>query len=105
MPNASYFLGSRLLAVSPLPILWDDLSRADNSLVFVCPTCGDAWGRIAEEGKPWLPVRRGCRKHPWCDEVGGSFIAPWRKAYNELPPEVLLYEIEIRLNLSKEPSP
>ena len=96
---ASYFLGNRLLASGAPASWWDDTQLDNCSLAFICPTCGDAWGRIMNEGKEWLPMRRGCPKHPWLDEVGGSFIASWRRGCpRELPPEVLRYELLIRLN-------
>lgn len=99
---AHYFLGNRLLASSPQPSWWSDEQVSSASLVFVCPTCGDVWGRVVEEGKQWLPVRSGCNKHPWLDEVGGSFIAPWRQTFAELPAEVLQYEARIRFNQLKD---
>ena len=96
---ASYFLGTRLLAANAPASWWDDTQLDHVSLVFICPTCGDAWGRILNQGCEWLPMRRGCAKHPWLDEVGGSFIAPWRRGCpRELPPEVLRYELFIRLD-------
>lgn len=102
---ATYFLGSRVIATSPHPLWWSDSDKGDNSLVFICPICGDAWGRVAVTSCPWLPLVRGCPKHPdYPNEPGGSFIAPWRKQFAELPPEVLAYELSIRLNLYKEDS-
>jgi len=96
--SAFYFLGTRLLAADAPTSWWSDTQLDCNSLVFICPTCGVAWGRIVNEGKSWLPVRRGCAKHPWIEEVGGSFIASWRQGCPwELPPEVLRYELLIRL--------
>lgn len=96
--SASYFLGNRLLGTSPRHPYWDDTMFASASLAFLCPTCGDTWGRVMVPGLEWLPIRRGCRQHPWCEEVGGSFIPPWRQGCPvELPPEVLRYELQLRL--------
>ena len=97
--TATYFLGTSVLAIGPSPHWWDDTTPDSPSLVFVCPTCGDAWGRILNSSSPqdWLPIRRGCQHHPWCDEVGGSFIPPWRHGCPaELPQQVLSYELSLR---------
>lgn len=97
-----YFLGTRLLGTSREIPRWDDLTYMQSSQVLVCPTCGDAWGRIVIGNYDWLPIRRGCIKHPWSDSIGGSFIAPWRRTFAELPSEVLRYELQIRLDNLKE---
>jgi len=94
---AHYFLGSRLLGVGPaLP--WSETYDAISSLVYICPTCGDAWGRMAVTGCEWLPIRRGCAAHPFLDRWGGSFIHPWLHSslLAALPPEVLTYEFTLR---------
>lgn len=102
-----YFLGNRLLGTSRQLPAWADHDTDTASQVLVCPTCGEAWGRIAVEvkGSEWLPVRRGCAKHPWGDKVGASFIAGWRQTFAELPPEVLLYELNIRLDQFEKENP
>ena len=92
-----YFLGSRLLAQSQLLPKWSDTEPASASLALFCPTCGEVWGRVIVDGSQWHPVNRGCRAHPPCNDVGGTFIAPWRSTFAELPPEVLRYEAMIRL--------
>lgn len=95
---ASYFLGSRLLAVTDLPPLWDDVRPAGVSRLFMCPDCGEVWGRIALPDTRWMAVAAGCRKHPqWLEDVGGSFLASWRHNLRDLPAEVLAYELAIRL--------
>lgn len=97
--SASYFLEARLLATTHLPPRWDDSTFADVSQVFICPTCGAAWGRVMIPGARWHAVTRGCAQHPFLSDAGGSFIAPWRHGCPaELPPEVLHYEASIRLN-------
>lgn len=42
---------------------------------------------------------RPCVKHPYHpgDDSAGSFIAPWRGTLVGFPPEVLLYELTLRL--------
>lgn len=94
---ASYFLGPQLLGTGGAS-WWSDSQPSITSQAFFCPTCGEIWGRIYEMGLPWQPVIRGCSKHPHLSDVGGSFIAPWRKGCpSELPPGVLLYETQLRL--------
>lgn len=93
-----YFLGNALLGSTPATPQWDDTTLMHSSQVFVCPVCGEAWGRIAlESAKEWYPVRRGCHRHPWIEDVGGTFIAPWRQHLHDLPGEVLRYELNLRL--------
>lgn len=94
-----YFLGARLLG-SGKTAWWSDTSIETMSQVFICPTCGEAWGRVVIPDADWTPVRRGCRQHPPINDAGGSFIAPWRHAFAELPIEVLRYEMNIRLEES-----
>lgn len=95
-----YFLGNRLIGTSRQLPAWSDIALESDHQLFVCPTCGEAWGRVTTEvdGAEWLPVRRPCARHSWLGEPGGSFIAPWRTTFVELPPEVLLYELNIRLD-------
>lgn len=103
-----YFLGNRLLGTSrQLPAWADTQLLTENNLAFICPRCGEVWGRVTIDGiePEWLPVRRGCVRHPWSDAVGGSFIAPWRTTFAELPPEVLLYELNIRLDQFEKENP
>lgn len=98
----SYFLGPRLLGQSPEIPWWSDTQLCVGSDAYLCPTCGELWGRVHVEGKDWFPLRRGCSLHPWIEEVGGTFIHPWCRSDTQLralPPEVLAYEFLIRYNL------
>lgn len=95
---AHYFLGNRLLGSSPRTPWWDSASLAEASVLFVCPVCGDAWGRVVIEGKEWVPLRRGCAKHPWNGSPGGTFIPSWLHRYDHLPDQVLRYELNLLLN-------
>ena len=104
-PSIHYFLGQRLLGSTSVLPFWDDTTLMQSSQVLVCPTCGDAWGRIVVEGREWLPSRSGCPKHPWLEDIGGTFIPPWRRHFRELPPEVLRYELEIRLAAAEKELP
>jgi hypothetical protein len=102
--SAAYFLGSRLLAVSQVPFLWDDTREAEVSQLYLCPTCGEVWARVAVTDTRWVAHRQGCIRHPsFGSDVGGSFIQPWRRNISDLPEEVLQYELAIRLvNYPKE---
>lgn len=101
--SASYFLGPRLVAVSSQSPLWDDHREAGVSQAFLCPTCGEVWARIVVPNTRWMAVHAGCRKHPQHqDDVGGTFIRPWRHDLRDLPAEILAYELDIRLALYKE---
>jgi len=92
-----YFLGNRLLASSAKPPMWDDTVEMCHSALFVCRVCGEAWGRIIREGYVWTPITRECAKHNLKDS-GGSFISPWVSSFAHLPPEVLAYELALRLH-------
>jgi len=94
---ALYFLGTRCLGSSPLQ-WWSDTQLSNSSKLLVCPTCGDVWGRVVDNPSDWTPLRMGCRKHPWAtSDVGGSFIYSWLQRIDALPPDVLRYELELRL--------
>lgn len=98
MPSIHYFLGQRLLASTDLPRMWDDTREARNSEAFLCPTCGELWGRIFIPGGKWMAQHVGCARHPGSDyEVGATFIHAWRYTLEDLPYDVLAYELAIRL--------
>ena len=89
-----YFLGSRLLGTSPALHRWEDSKVHHQNVAHFCPACGEVWGRICDERVAgWFAQTTLCAKHG-----GGSFISPWRNAFEELPPEVLHYELQLRLN-------
>jgi hypothetical protein len=99
-PSVHYFIGKQLLATTSKLPWWGDCGKPP-SLLLVCPECGEVWGRVIVEGQKWLPITRPCGKHPTrgaADKIGGSFIANWKADFEELPPEVPRYELEIRLN-------
>lgn len=96
--GALYFLGNQLLGTSKRPAMWSDHTPQVSSVGLMCETCGEVWGRIVQEDSPrWTFQMRDCSKHG-----NGSFIAPWANQFEELPPEVLHYELILRLN--KEPT-
>lgn len=91
---ALYFLGNKLLGSSPELSKWEDHKVNHTNTAFFCPRCGEVWGRIMDDRVAgWSAVTSLCGKHN-----GGSFIAPWRSSFEELPPEVLQYELGIWLN-------
>lgn len=101
---ASYFLGTRLLGSTIACHKWDDTEDFRDSEALFCPVCGEIWGRIVESlAYRWHTTTRECARHgrPEQDSAG-SFIAPWRKTFAELPPEVLVYEANLRLSRFKE---
>ena len=92
--GAHYFLGNRLLGQSVRAAMWDDWQPLISHLALLCPTCGELWGRVTvERATDWSFQRRACNKHG-----NGSFIAPWANQFEELPPEVLAYELNLRLD-------
>lgn len=99
---AAYFLGTQLLGSTIAYHKWDDTEDARFSEALFCPVCGDIWARIVESlATTWHVTNRECSKHSSRD-CAGSFIAPWRTTFEELPPEVLRYEAQLRLNRLKD---
>lgn len=93
-----YFLGNRLLATDPRQPWWSDTQQETHNLLYVCPTCGEVWGRVivASEAE-WAPIRAGCLLHPWTEiGIGGSFIHPWLHTLSHFPPELLVHEFNLR---------
>jgi hypothetical protein len=100
--GALYFLGNQLLGRSPRPAMWSDETPQATHVGMMCWSCGEVWARIVQEtANQWTFQMRGCSKHDSRSGGGGSFIAPWANKFDELPPEVLAYELN--LLLSKEP--
>jgi hypothetical protein len=95
--GAYYFLGNQLLGTSLKPPMWSDEAVQECNVAFMCRTCGDVWARITNTTRSdWTFLMRACSKHG-----DGSFIAAWSNKFDELPPEVLHYEL--LLLLAKEP--
>lgn len=108
--GAHYFLGSKLLGSS------DKSFQGGQSCALFCTTCGDIWGRIVV-GNVWRVRSVPCIKHKrtgvmdWSSESGSFLITSFDMAHTstmfaaetieELPPEVLRYELLLRLD--KEP--
>lgn len=94
----TYYLYTQPLCRTVFPAMWDEVTKERNSNVYICQTCGDAWGRVVIPDAEWYAINRGCSRHPdWSGEAG-TFIHPWRKTYEDLPPEVLRYEFLLRAN-------
>lgn len=93
-----YFVGQKLVGVSHRQPYWDDARPSASSTAYLCPTCGSLWGRVVVTGTEWQALHRLCAAHG-----SGSFIAPWRSTFEELPREVLDYELQTLLtNFDKE---
>lgn len=99
--GAHYFLGNRLLATTSRLPMWADAVVQVTSVGMMCPACGEAWGRVVNTtANSWTFMMRECQRHG-----SGSFIAPWANQFEELPPEVLHYELQLRLNQFEETLP
>ena len=95
--GAHYFLGNQLLGSSPRPPMWADGVVQETSVGMMCTDCGELWGRVVNDrASRWSFQMRECSKHG-----NGNFIAPWANKFEELPAEVLSYELQLRL--TKEP--
>lgn len=93
-----YLLNNQHVATSAYPPPHSDIQQSHVSWLFICPTCGDPWGRIYTEGFEWCPERRGCVKHPWLDPIGGSFLPSWSVPLDQFPHPVLLREFRMRFD-------
>lgn len=103
----SFYLHNRFLGSSRRHYQWTDTPGhyATVSLVLLCPTCGDAWGRILIPNTEWFARQAPCANHPPYPEfVGGSFIPSWRRTYDDLPREVLIREFLLHLTHSGVPT-
>lgn len=95
-----YFLGNRLLASGP-HYWWDEARYERTSYAFFCPHCGETWARVANDASAhfWQAINAPCPKHGTDYREGGTFILPWHRGCPEwLPPEVIQYELQTRLN-------
>ncbi len=103
--GTSYYLGSRLLAER-------SFLKPPLSFAFFCSTCGEVWGRVWTEGRPWVVRQVPCEDHQpagvwnW-NQVPGSFLDrdeaitgyPGAALCVELvPADVLAREVEVHLN-------
>ena len=95
--GAHYFLGNALLGSTKKTPMWSDTTTQDTNVGMMCDQCGEVWARVVNTvATRWTFQMRLCRKHG-----NGSFIAAWANQFEELPPEVLRYELQLRLD--KEP--
>lgn len=64
---------------------------------FFCPTCGEIWARVLEEGRWHQVYTVGCSKHSHWD-IPGSLWLSWDSNWNAaLPPEVIRREFHLVL--------
>lgn len=104
---AHYFLGNQLLGSSNKPF------PTGQSCALFCTTCGEIWGRIVVSSV-WCVRSVPCVKHKrtgvrdWGAESGSFLIESFNlertstmfaaETIEELPPEVLRYELLLRLD-------
>ena len=92
--GAYYFLGNQLLGTSRKSPMWSDTTEQLTNVGMMCDTCGEVWARVVNSmAHRWTFQMRLCGKHG-----NGSFIAAWANQFEELPPEVLRYELLLRLD-------
>ena len=98
---ADYFIRDRLLASTSYPYYRDN-QEAGYNYAFLCPKCGDVWGRVIQNpALAWYTLSVHCAKHPsalWNDlDTAGSFLCLTQRNLGFLPLEVLQYELQLRL--------
>ena len=92
--GAHYFLGNQLLASTKRHAMWADGIPQETNVGMMCEQCGETWARVVNTlATRWTFQMRRCGKHG-----DGSFIAAWANTFEELPPEVLQYELLLRLD-------
>lgn len=97
-----FLLGNRPLGQAGIKY-YSDTSLCRESWVLVCPVCGDSWARVVDDPDNWVPLRLPCKKHSFpTSDCGGSFLPVWLKYIDALPPEVLRYEAQLRLEKADE---
>ncbi|MDO8340818.1 MAG: hypothetical protein Q7T59_02510 [Candidatus Woesebacteria bacterium] len=78
--------------------MWADMIVQETNVGLMCPDCGEAWGRVVNtHAVRWTFQMRACSKHG-----GGSFIAAWTNQFDELPSEVLQYELNLLLTVAEK---
>lgn len=74
-----YFLGNQLLGEGAVR----QTTQIVRSLLYWCPECGEAWGRVMVPGMPWAASARRCPK------CGPGFLIPREIEYClHIPKEV-----------------
>ena len=90
--NRHIFLGHNLLASDVIPPKRTEYGTQffPQSELFICPKCGETWGRIiVEKASAFIPVMLQCRTHN-----GGSFLLDIHSAdWQFLPRKLLSYEV------------
>lgn len=96
-----------LLDNRPLGSVPRDGSKWWNTL-FVCPTCGNAWGRVVRESAfAWSASHTPCGVHGDAYHIGGSFLNDFAPRPGEAPldletafrecPELARWEFQVHL--------
>jgi len=102
MMQTLYFLRQTLLASGPFPYPWDDTRPVSANIVFICPTCGEPWGRVVRGERSWLPLVRPCEKHTLPFTPGGSFLHSWLRGISWAPDALINYEFHLALRGYKD---
>lgn len=73
----------------------------------ICPICGKLWSSVIVEGASFIPERRPCKNHEWCDFIPGSILTQLPSAWvghtsqmitlEHIPRAVLQYEFRVHL--------
>lgn len=89
-----FWAGGRVLAMDSGPL---EVNRA-----YLCPTCGEVWGRIYladPSTNRWVAFHTPCEKHPisWLWPAGCFWSDLNRDFTDTFPPEVLLREFHLHL--------
>jgi len=58
-------------------------------IIYVCPRCGDAWGKVRVSLTRFYPRARMCTEH------GGGFLMPFDTSFFEFPRAMLKREISL----------
>lgn len=100
----TWFIDKGLVAQAPCkPEHIRNESHPPLSLAFFCPKCGDVWARrIIEPATRWNVLTHECAKHPaprYCEPAGSIWIDYNTEFLKNLPKEVLMYELNLRLEL------
>ena len=98
MDFATFIIEGHCYGTAPAPIKTVHGTLAlQESVVYVCPVCGDAWARVVVPGQRFWATHIPCRKHHiYINEVPGSLWLSWDPDYNNsFPLEVMKREFEL----------
>ncbi|MBW8034111.1 MAG: hypothetical protein FVQ79_00135 [Planctomycetes bacterium] len=89
-----YHLRGQFIARCERPyILVQGEEAQPTGTIYVCPICGEAWGKILIEGCQFMPVRRACPDHGAAYLMKYSDLIDYDEGRLEIPTAVLAHEI------------